>query len=216
MSRCAEYILKYHTKGEPSFTASFQRDTYIIAQINSRYVSYEEAIARIYSLSFCQHDTQCLFKTASPPEIRCATFRNDGDQLQMDSVDIYYNRPQELERITFLDFYSQFAIEKVSDPNTNTPICTIDRSRPPNTLLPNSVYESENFQFDDEYRYGLIFRSTVNSNLPLLAIRKRRKPAIVITTKFNINSNPEHFYFHYLFLSGSWRLDNEILANCET
>jgi hypothetical protein len=114
----------------------------------------------------------------------------------MDSVDIYYNRPLELERITFLDFYSQFAIEKVSHPNAITSMCPINCIRPPNTLLPNSVYESENFQFDEEYRNGLIFRSTIDSNLPLLAIKKRRKPAIVITTKFTINSNPEHFYCH--------------------
>jgi hypothetical protein len=92
--------------------------------------------------------------------------------LQIDPVDIYYNRPLELERITFLDFYSQFAIEKVNDPNINASICPINRNRPPNTLLLNSEYESENFQFDEEYRNELIFRSTVNSSLPLLTIKK--------------------------------------------
>jgi hypothetical protein len=49
MTKCVEYILKYYTKSESSFIASIQRDSDVIAQIKSRFVSCEEATARIFS-----------------------------------------------------------------------------------------------------------------------------------------------------------------------
>ena len=50
---------------------------------------------------------------------------------------------------------------------------------------------------------------------PLVAVR-RKKPAIVILNKYNMSSNRENFCFHITFLSGCWRSDQKIKANCNT
>lgn len=55
------YVLKYNLKSEPSFVTTFKEDDKIIAQMKARYISAEEAVARIFSMTFCQHDTSCIF-----------------------------------------------------------------------------------------------------------------------------------------------------------
>ena len=46
--------------------------------------------------------------------------------------------------------------------------------------------------------------------------KRKRKPSIIITQKFNSNYDKEKFAYHYILLSGCWRSDEEIKANKPT
>ena len=52
----------------PSFVTTFKDDDKILAQMKARYISAEEAVGRIFSMTFCKHDTTCIFVPTLTPQ----------------------------------------------------------------------------------------------------------------------------------------------------
>ena len=220
ISTTGHYVLKYNMKPEPSYEVNLSVDDVVFAQTRARVVSSEESIARIFSYPFCIHDVKCVHKGGAPPELRNAAYNVNGDQIQLDSVQIYYRRPLELERIGFADFWSWYKVIPAKENIAwEGPPPDFHRMRISNTLNPSHP----NYSYEDNF----ILREDIKSPMPifpdenlqcarkLVAIR-RKKPIIVILNKYNVNSNREHYCFHVTFLSGCWRSDEEILANCQS
>ena len=180
ISFTGHYVLKYNMKPEPAYEVNLSVDDIIFAQILARVVSVEECISRIFSLDFCIHDTKCVHRGGAPPALRNASFDSNGNQLQMDPVQIYYNRPLELERIGFADFWSWCNV--IPDKNNKVwegPEPDFNRRRPPNTLNKEDInfnYE-EQFQLHEEISTPMpIYPDpSLNSARPLVAVRRKNR-----------------------------------------
>ena len=134
-------------KPEPAYEVNLSVNDPTFAQILARVVSVEECISRIFRLDFCIHDTKCVHKGGAPPTLRNPSFDLNGNQIQMDPVQIYYNRPLELERIGFADFWSLYNVIPTKNNITwNGPPPDFNRNHPPNTLNKdnaNYIYEEQ-------------------------------------------------------------------------
>lgn len=220
ISSTGHYVLKYNMKPEPSYEVNLSVNDAIFAQILARVVSVEESIARIFSLTFCVHDSECIHKGGGPPGLRNASFDSNGNQIQLDPVQIYYNRPLELEGIGFADFWSWYKVIPAKNGESwigQSP--DFNRIRPPNTLNrddPNYGYEN-NFVYRADIKLPMpIYTDPSLNNAKQLVAVRRKKPVIVVLNKYDLHSNREHYYFHIIFLSGCWRSDTEIKSNFET
>ena len=220
ISTTGHYVLKYNMKPEPAYQVNLSVEDVIFAQTRARVVSTEESIARIFSYTFCYHDTECIHKSGAPPDLRNAAFNTDGEQIQMDAVQIYYHRPLELEGIGFADFWSWYKVSvDTSGIKWNGEPPNFSRQRDSNTLNPNH----ENYSYEDTFQ----LREDITYPMPIyfdenlksakqLVVTRRKKPVIVILNKYSWNSNREHYCFHLTFLSGCWRSDEEIKAGFNT
>ena len=220
ISTTGHYVLKYNMKPEPAYNVNLSIEDSVFAQIHARVVSVEECIARIFSLKFCIHDTTCIHLNGAPPNLRNASYNTRGNQIQLDQVQIYFNRPIELEKIGFVDFWSWYKV-KVDTHGIrwvgNAP--DFHRIRPPNTLNrndPNFSYEDQ-FQLNEQITNPLpiYYDNNIHNAKHLIAIR-RKKPAIVVINKYDLGSNRENYCFHILFISGCWRSDEEIKMNFDS
>ena len=109
------YVLKYNMKSEPNITIMVSNaDLNWKHVFNGRIVSLEEAVARIYSFSFCEKDVMTKFIDISIPSKRKATFDALSRQKTFDDVEAYFLRPSSLWTLSILDFYSQYDIHYIS------------------------------------------------------------------------------------------------------
>ena len=204
------YVLKYNLKSEPSFVTTFKEDDKIIAQMKARYISAEEAVARIFSMTFCQHDTSCIFVPTLTPQKRNASFMSvDGrlKQVQMDPVNIYYHRPMELSNVDIMTFYSLFKV------------IPFNQDMPPDVNVTDIPLMDPSINYDDlckNFKFGFIYRDPAVPDAKQLVIKRKRKPSISITNKLSINGNTEDFYCQQLLLRGRYRCDEELLDGCST
>ena len=133
------YVVKYNMKGEVNMAiAMMSPDKQWELIFKGRVISAEEAAARIFSMSYVKKDVTIIFIDTVSRDSRRAYFTAEGIQQQMDSVEKYFRRPKSLERMTILDFYSEYDVNAIRlsvDPERS--IETVDCQtyfRPPNTL----------------------------------------------------------------------------------
>ena len=111
------YVLKYNMKSESNLCVVVENSTLNWKTIlKGRVVSLEEAVARIFSFSFCEKDVAAKFLDTSLPEKRKAYFNNFNRQKTFDDVEAYFIRPISLIHLSILDFYSQYDIHYI-DPS---------------------------------------------------------------------------------------------------
>ena len=148
----------------------------------------------------------------------------------MSWIDKYFRRPKELERMGILTFFSLYdirAIDKTNielinsirnnDDNHNDMLLIPQRpQRPPNSLADNSTWEINNFPRPNLVTSSFIIPDESLPNSKALKIELIRQPKIVLTEKYQINSNIEDFSYLYILLSGTWRSDEEIKAGQDT
>ena len=114
------YALKYTMKAEPEFKTNLvdTRGNPQGEEIRNRVISAEEAAARISSQSFVIKDVAVEFVSTLAPPFATASF-GPGGQLQLDDVTIYLFRPEELARMTILDFFANYRIATASSEKSN-------------------------------------------------------------------------------------------------
>ena len=86
------------------------------------------------------------------------------------------------------------------------------RIRPPISLKVGSEWEKENLSPVRLIKSGWIFPSFQLPNAKALICKLRKKPKIVITEKFTLDSGIQNFAYTYLLVNGSWRSDEEMKA----
>ena len=151
---------------------------------NGRVMSLEEAVARIFSFTFCDKDVICKFIDTSIPEKRNAVFDNFGKQKTFDDVEAYITRPGYLDNILILDFYSQYDIHYL----------------PLDTDL--SSYDADSLSKPGSID-GLFYN-----------VKGRSNHCIVTFRNFDYMKQREEFLYHYLLVTKIWRYDpSSLLAN---
>ena len=113
------YVLKYNMKSEPNVTVSVNNpDLTWKSLFKGRVVSLEEATARIFSFTFCQKDVITKYINIQLPDKRKANFDN-WKQKNYDDIEAYFNRPQIVQDMSILDFYSLYDIKYITQNTSN-------------------------------------------------------------------------------------------------
>ena len=219
------YIVKYNFKAEPSLRVEARspgRDSYETL-FHARVTSSEEAVARIFSFDYHGCDVPCIYISVKPADRRHAVFAR-GQQVQLTAVDKYFSRPLELSQLRIQSFFSLYDIDplpqtngqllETTSPPTMNGISIPDR---PRLSLQDSSWEETNLPELTLIPDALLIPSQSLLNARALRCRLRSEPAIVLTEKFPLlASDPEPLAYAVLLLSGCWRSDAEVLANCPT
>ena len=222
------YIVKYNFKCEPSLRIQMtDGSTPYQTAFHARIVSSEEAVTKIVHTDYFGSSMASIYIPIKSPERRQAAFRN-GMQIQMSWIDKYFHRPRSLERINILTFFSLYNVSASSfsnsayindlhniyGPNASQYIDIPNRiKRPPNTLVPDSNWEQENF---GNVIYTVSDTLYPDSKLPDAKVLKctlRMKPQIVLTDRFSVSSSIEEFCYFYILLNGTWRSDEEMKSD---
>ena len=214
-----QYIVKYNFKSEPSLRveAAPDRETYQTL-FHSRVTSSEEAIARIFSFDYHGSDTPSTFVSVKPPQSRTAAFVA-GQQVQLTSVDKYYQRPPQLSQLRILPFFSLYDI--YATPRTNSDLLQEADTppdvppRPPGSLS-SLDWEGRHLPPLTLIDEALLLPTHELPNARALACRRRLAPKIVLTDRFSLSTDQETIAYATILLSGCWRSDREILSGCSS
>ena len=229
------YIVKYNFKAEPNLRIQIERandsdSNPYQTSFHARIVSVEEAAAKIVPTKFFGSSMAATYLTLKPPENRQAAFR-DGVQVQITSIDKYFNRPRDLERIGILDYFSfydivpteytngQYIHEIENERNPDEAALILNKpnrtGRPCNSLAEGSKWEEENLNPLVLINSDFLFPDKNLPNSKALKVEKRAKPQIILTERFSITSNINEFCFLKTLLAGCWRSDEEIKSQQE-
>lgn len=215
----AEYLCKYCTKNEPIGVTKNLRDALktireenipigqkLVKQAyqiqRMRNVSAMEAAQRLCHLPFKQSSRECVKLPTHRPEERYSVIRfqrqNAVDFCQS-IIDRYMQRPLQHSEYNF-DQMSLMQFAMLFKPYYKTST--------------NEDEEGDEDVFEDEIIEKIVSRYLTLQNNQKMKIRTR--PAVVRVNSFNLNQDPEGFYYSLLLQYIPFRNEDELTANFET